>query len=272
MAGPTDFTAAVALPYETELKIGNGSKSLETLLTNMLVRIAEAEAAAAAAVDVAVMEKVVDEDFLNVAGQTLPLPWLLQDTSSAGTPVTDYVDDEVNGRYELTSDSQAEAQALGLNFNDVLLLDPALGPILEAGVIWTPAGAAGTAETRFVVGLASARNATLDSIAEHAWFRVEGASMALLVEGDDGTTDTNDQATAVTVVKDSLLRLQIDMTDLSAVAFKAKVGSGAWVSCGTVDISDASGLMQPFIEYQKDSGATVNTLTVDYVKVLSDRA
>lgn len=261
MAG---FTDAVALVDELELQIGNGSKPLETLLTNMLARIAEAEAAG--------MDLVVDQDFLNVAGETLPLPWLLQDTSAAGTPVTDYVDDEVNGRYELTGDATDELQALGLNFNDVLLLDPALGPVFEAGVIWTPAGAAGTAPTRFVVGLASARNATLDSIAEHVWFRVEGASMALLVEGDDGTTDTNDQATTVTVVKDSLLRLRIDMADLSAVAFSAKVGSGAWVSCGTVDVSAMTGKLQPFIEYQKDSGTTVDTLTVDYVKVLSDRA
>jgi hypothetical protein len=134
-------------------------------------------------------------------------------------------------------------------------------------------GATFSADQRAVIGLSSARNATLDSVANNAWFRVEGANLNLLFETDDGTTDTDDQDTTVDLVDDTFITTRIDLTDLSAVKFlvNAEDGNG-FVVKGTASVPAMTGGLQFFMEMQKDAGAETEAFVIDYVKILSKRS
>lgn len=207
------------------------------------------------------------EEFLAQSGSSSLPNWLKGVTAGAGgSPVADFKDSADGGQFELSTDNTSEAQIAGLYGEDKLFVDITRNPIFEARVSIAPAGATFTADERVVIGLASARNATLDSIAVHAWFRVEGASNVLLVEGDDGTTDTDDQSAVVSFTKGSFHTYRIDASDLSAVAFYV---DGALV--GTVSIPLATGNLQPIIEHQRDAGTEENTILIDYVDISCDR-
>lgn len=185
-------------------------------------------------------------------------PLSTQDTSAAGSPTVARVSG-AGGIFRLRADSQDEAQALGLNLGDVLVLDPTQGPVFECRLA---VHGTLTGDERAVWGLAAARNATLDSVAKHAWFRVEGVSTSLLWETDDATTDDNDNDTGEDYTADTYNVYKIDMTDLSNVRFMI---DGAEVATADLSTLAATDLLQPFIEYQKDGGADTNGLEIDYV-------
>lgn len=203
----------------------------------------------------------VQEDFIGAAGTTLPAPWATQDTSSAGSPTLDYVANASNGEFQLLHDDTDEAQGLTLYWDDSLHIGATKQPYFEARVK-IDEDTALSADDRLVVGLATARDATLDDIAGHAWFRVEGANADILYESDDGTTDDDDNDSGVDFVDDTYLTLAIDMADLSAVAFYV---DGSLV--GTTDASDLTGNLQPYIELQKDAGTVTHEIVVDYIHV-----
>lgn len=211
----------------------------------------------------------VMEDFLESSGATLPSLWGTQDTSAAGTPTIAYVDDAVGGVFQLTHDATDEAQAMTLYWSDSQHIDPTKNPIFEARVRLNIGGATLSADQRVVVGLASARNATLDSIASNAWFRIEGANMNIYVEGDDGVTDTNDVDTLIDYVDNTWLTLRIDMSDLAAVVFS--IDGVAFGTTVNVSALTAANVLQPYIEIQKDAGTETDRLDVDYVHVWWDR-
>lgn len=210
-------------------------------------------------------------DFDSEATQTLLPPWQVNDVSAAGTPVLDFVSNDPNGVFELRHDAQAEAQRLTLYFGDNLIIPATARPIFECRVKLNLAGATLTADQRAVWGLASALNATLDNIVSNAWFRLEGASNAIVVEGDDGTTDTDDQATspAQSVTDDAFRIYRIDCTNLAAVAFTIDGQAVGTVNCAQWT---SSTLLQPYFEIQKDAGADTDTLEVDYCEVTWIRA
>ena len=207
---------------------------------------------------------LVDEDFQADAGATLPKPWGTQDTSAAGAPTLNYVADAAGGIFRLATSVTDELQTLTLYWADQLTIDVTKAPIMEARIRMNFEGATFSADQRFVVGLASARNATLDSVVTHAWFRVEGANLNILKETDDGTTDTDDTDTTIDIVDNTWTRLRIDMTTLAAVAFSV---DGVAAGGAAMSIPLASGNLQPFIEQQKDAGAEVETLDIDYVLI-----
>jgi hypothetical protein len=203
----------------------------------------------------------VQEDFLQSSSGTLVAPWATQDTSAAGSPTLDFVDDADNGEFTLAQDNTDEAQNLTLYWGDSLHIDATAQPYFEAR-IKIDEDTALSADDRLVVGLASARNATLDSVAGHLWFRVEGANHNILWESDDGTTDDDDNDTGVDFVDDTYLVLQIDASNRAAVKYYVD-----GVLVGTADASDLTGNLQPFIELQKDAGTVTHAVVVDYVHV-----
>lgn len=210
------------------------------------------------------------EDFLGAAGTTLPAPLAKQDTSAAGAPTLDYVASAINGEYKLATDATAEAQNITLYFGDQLVINPLLNPVFETRIKVNFAGAAFSDDQRLVVGLAAARNAVLDSNVAHVWFRIEGASRNILVEADDGTTDTDDQDSTIDIVDDTYLTLRIDLTDTSNIGFYVNgiEQGGAVVSASALA---ASNKLQPYIELQKDAGTEVEAVSVDYILVEQDR-
>ncbi len=207
----------------------------------------------------------IHEDFVGPAGSTLPFPWGKQDTSAAGTPTLDYVANTVNGMYRLLHDSQSEAQKLTLYWADSLHIDITKQPIFEARLKINFAGATFSADQRIVIGLATARNATLDSIATNAWFRIEGANLDILWETDDTVTDDDDNDSGIDIVDNTYTVFKIDASDLTQVKFYVDgvlAGTGAMSSTATV---------QPYIEIQRDAGTELESVDIDYVSVVWNR-
>jgi hypothetical protein len=202
------------------------------------------------------------EDFLLQETASLPQPWGTQNTSAAGSPTLSYIDSAANGVFHLAHDGTNEAQTLTLHFNDQLVIDSTKGPIFEARLKVNFAGATFSADQRVVFGLASARNATLDSIVNNAWFRIEGANLNILVESDDGTTDTDDTDTGVDIVDNTYIKVRIDMRDLSQIRFFVDD-----VLAGTLAASAMTGILQPFIEIQRDAGTEQEQVHIDYISV-----
>ena len=207
----------------------------------------------------------LQEDFLLAAGGTLPPPWGKQDTSAAGAPTHDYVVDLAGGVYRMKFAADDEVETLTLYLADQLVVDLAKQPIFRARVKIT-ADTAFSADDRLVIGLASARDATLDDIVKNVWFRVEGVGNNILVESDDGTTDTNDQDTGVDWVDAAWTVYEIDCSDLSSIKFYVD-----GVLAATTSAPLLSGVAQPYIEIQKDAGTVVHQVDVDFIEVASMR-
>lgn len=208
----------------------------------------------------------VQEDFLQSSSGTLVAPWATQDTSAAGSPTLDFVDDADNGEYTLASDTQAEAQKLTLYWGDSLHIDATKQAVFEAR-LKLDIDSAMTADDLFVCGLASARAADLDDIVTHAWVRVEGTDASILWESDDGSTDDDDNDSGKDLTDDTYFKVLIDFTSLAAVKFYLDMEDGAgWELVGTADMSDATGNLQPFVELQVGA-AEEHALVIDYVDV-----
>lgn len=212
---------------------------------------------------------VKEEDFPLDAGGTLPAP-LAKDVQADATG--DYLADAANGVYSLATAVTSEAQAAQLTYGDQLILDPTKNLVFEARVRLNIPGATPTADERWVVGLASAHansEDSLDAVVSHVWFRGEGASLSVFVEGDDAAIDTDDQDSTIDYVDNTWMLLKIDMSDLAAVEFSI---DGA--AAGTVDVSglDATKVLQPIFCYQRDAGDEINLLEVDWYRVYQDRS
>lgn len=195
---------------------------------------------------------------------TLPPGWAVQDTSAAGSPTLERIDGDADGVFQLKHDNTDEAQKLTLYLADGLVA-PALN-----GIVWEARikvnGLTLSADQRVVAGLASARNATLDSVAESLWFRLEGASDTLLYEYDDGTTTADDQSTGVDLYDDTFVTLGIDMTDLANIKFIVDGGIVATVDMKS-SLEAGSVQLQPFFEIQKDAGTETTALEINYCRM-----
>jgi len=207
------------------------------------------------------------DDFPQASGDTVPAPWAATITDTAGTAVADYVDNAAGGQFKIGGDSQSEAQTARIDFGDHLIIDSTKNFVFEARVqVQYADDTAFTADERLVVGLASAYNATLDNVAKNAWFRVEGADTALLLETDDGATDNDDEDVGQDLANDTWAVLRIEGSDLDAIKFY-KDG----VLIGDLDAGALTGNLQPIVAYQRDAGADVQVIFVDYVKVWQER-
>ena len=211
------------------------------------------------------------DDFLQDAGATLPAPLGKQDTSAAGTPTLDYSADAAGGAYVMKLDTTNEAEKITLYFADQLVIDITKKPLLQFRMKIEPdvTGAGGDlgASDIIVAGLASARNATLDSVTTNAWFRFEGANHNILWETDDGTTDDNDNDTGINWADNTYALYTIDASSLAAVRFFVN-----GVPCGVADMSAATGNLQFFIEVQKAAAANMDhRVTVDFFDVCANR-
>jgi len=191
------------------------------------------------------------------------------DTSSAGAPTFAH-QSSANGIYLMQFHSTDEAEYLATYLGDECCIPPTASAIFECRVSIT-----GTfsGDDRVVFGLASARNNTLDNIADHVWFRMEGANNNILIEGDDGTNNNDDNDTGVDWVSGTPLKLRIDMSNTSDVKFYIDDVMITLADGETIDVSNAvaGDVLQPYIEMQKDAGAVTHGVAIDYISVLWDR-
>jgi hypothetical protein len=216
-------------------------------------------------------EMVWSDDF--VGGETFAAagqgsPWAIAETSAAGTPVTAVVSPSATGEIKLGFDSTSEVQNVCLFNNDVLWLDIDNLQQVEYRVRVDNDSTALDSATSLAFGVCSARNATIDSLATHASFRLIGSN-SLVVESDDGTTDKDDVATGQSL-GETYKRFVIDFTGgKKDVKFYV---DGTRVGASTVfDMSAATGSVQLYVQIQKTADTNVDAVLIDYVEVTSKR-
>lgn len=191
--------------------------------------------------------------------------WLIDDTSASGTPT--YVRNA--GAAVLTLASTSEVENVCLHHGDALSFDIDDIQRVEMRV---KLGAAFTSGSTLTFGVGSARNDDPDAVAAHATFKMVGAdsTTAVVVESDDSVRDNDDVATGQTLGT-TYKRFVIDFTGgKSNVKFYI---DGVRVAAATTfDMSGYSAGLQPIVQLQKAANTNVDSVSVDYVKIVSKRS
>lgn len=211
------------------------------------------------------------DDFLGhgaISASQADSDWLVDDTSATGTPT--YTKGGIGGEVTLAFDSTSEVQNVCLHHGDDLNFD--IDKITYAEFRVKMGQAALDATTQVAFGLASARNDTIDTIAEAALFRVIGADSTtnVVVESDDGTNNNDDVATGTTLA-DSYKRFVIDFSGGKSNV-KFYIDGVRVAATTTFDMSNYSAGLQPIVQIQKTADTNTDSVVVDYVKITSRRA
>lgn len=194
--------------------------------------------------------------------------WTLKDTSTAGAPT---IANANGGGVTITLAADSEAEIMTLFQNDVLAI-----PLLGVQRVRFHAAVAGIdAVTTLVMGVASAQNDTSDTVATNAWFRMQGSASTTLVvtETDDGTTDNDDKATAVslsTTMKEFIIDFSRGIND---VRFSIDGQPVSLATTFSMSAATSSTYVQPYVQLQKASGTgvpavTIGRIEVEYVKAI----
>ena len=210
------------------------------------------------------------DDFLGYQAATSETgstgPWLTVDVGGATQGLKA---NEPNGAFELALAATSEAEDAVLYWGDQRGIDVGNKASIEFRVDMAVLPTTGVAA---VFGLANDHNLDKDTVAAHAWFRLQ-ASGAIVVETDDTTNDNDDTSTGVTAVAGTYNTFRIDFHDLTDVRFYI---DGVNVATGTTfdmsNLTAAEQVMQPYMSLDKASGTGVGTMVIDYVRVWSNRS
>lgn len=157
----------------------------------------------------------------------------------------------------LIFDTTAEAQKHdALSINGIKVLTPCL---VEALVCINLNGDAASAD--FNVGLANATHASdADSITESLFAHIDGGSLNLMAESDDGTTEVNSTDTTVDVVVGTPFLVQWDLSDYEDIQMYV---NGVNVLPATVfKLDKATGPLKLLAHFEKDANDTPGNITV----------
>lgn len=192
--------------------------------------------------------------------------WLVDDTSSAGSPT--YVKGGIGGEATLTLASTSEVENVCLHHGDDLGFDIDNIMLVEMRVKMSQAAL--NSATQVAFGMCSARNDAIDSIGEQACFRVIGAdsTTAVVVETDDGTLDNDDVATGETLIN-AYKKFVIDFNNKSDVKFF--IDGKRVASSTTFSMANYSAGLQPFLQIQKTADTNTDGVVLDYVKITARR-
>jgi len=192
-------------------------------------------------------------------------PWLVDVTGAA--PPT-FV--RAGGAAVLSLEATSQVQIIGLHHGDAKSFD--IDSIQRVEMRVKIGASTFTSGSILVFGVSSDRSDTADSMAESAWFRMEGANSTTLVycETDDGTTDKNDISSGVTLGT-TYKKFVIDFTGgKSDVRFYI---NGARVAASTTfDMSAYTGNLQPMIQLQKAANTNADVCAIDYMRILGKRS
>lgn len=190
-------------------------------------------------------------------------PWLVADTSAAGTPT--YVRNASNA--VLTLAATSEVENVCLHHGDALSFD--IDDLLCAEFRIKVTGC--TTGTTITWGMASARNDTPSSMTALALFQMVGATSTtdVTVETDDNVTDTAPVSSA-TALATTFKRFVIDFQNKSDIKFY--IDGNRVARATTFTMAGYTSGLQPFIQIQKAANTNVDAITVDYVKVTAKRA
>jgi hypothetical protein len=196
-------------------------------------------------------------------------------TASGGSPTVLHGTDGL----ELTLDATEEVQNLCVNFGDVLSYD--IDNLVKIE-FYAKVSASLASSVSVALGMSSARNDDIDSLAAHASFRAIGDNN-LLLETDDGTNDIDDKS-AGCEIDDTLKLFVINFSEgiqskigvpntggKSAVKFFAGNARGHLRPVrppGVIfDMSNYSGGLQPYVQIQKTSSTDVGSVKIKEIVV-----
>jgi len=201
-------------------------------------------------------------------------PWVSRTVETGGTPTVAIT----GGVCSLDLDNTEEVQNACLYMLDKKPFD--IDDLIRVDFKAALAAAAVDTAIEAVVGLAGSYNATPDSVAQNAWFKIVGTGTAhtVAVESDDGTNDNDDKATGL-VFTTTFRRCRIDFVTghqtigppgtskagTGAVWFLMEDGNGVMrrVASGTnFDMSNYTSGLQLYAQIKKTSDTGENTLKV----------
>lgn len=211
-------------------------------------------------------------------------PWVIADTSSAGTPTYARLDHgETAGAFapgvaQLAFDSQAEVQNVCLSFGNKLAfdIDGLLGFECRVRLAAATGGLKDSATT-IAWGLTGDRDDAIDTIAVAALFRLAAGTgvNTVVVESDDTVTNNDDVATGVTLTDLTWYRCKIDFSqgksDVRFFITDSNNNLSRVAKSTTFDMSGYSAGLQPFFQLQKSADANTDAFQIDYVKVWGRR-
>jgi len=204
------------------------------------------------------------DDFLGTALDTTNT-WTLRDTGGATETLKA---DAPSGVLELALTATNEVQLAGVDWGNQRPLVLNQKVMFETRVRFTtlPTGA-----VIAVAGFCGDHNAAVDSVAESAWFRLDGSG-AITVETDDTIHETSKVATGVTLTANQWALLRIECDQIGALRFY--INGARVASATTFNMSQVAALaLQPVVRIGKEGAATtVGTMEVDVVRCWQARA
>ena len=214
---------------------------------------------------------VIDMDFFGHndafgnASEGSLAPLTILDTSPAGAASYGYVASSSSGELAIDMAADVEIENLTLYQDDVLQFD--IDDLVDVSWKVKMNQATPDAATMFSVGLIGTRNATIDSIAQSALFRLVGASAALTVETDDGTNQTS-LVTTNTTLAATYKTLKMSFTSgKSDIRFFVDGNPVAFET--TFSMAAYTGKLQVFAQIQKTADSNEDGFTVDRLIVNS---
>lgn len=197
------------------------------------------------------------------AGSNVGHNWKATSTGTVTYTPVDAATDSANGGVSVLETSTNEAQNACLNFGDILIFD--IDNLIDVTFRVKMNQATLNAASSFAIGLQGDRADAIDSIAQHASFRLIGASAALLVESDDGTTDRDDVTTGATLA-DSYKDLKISFANgTNDVRFF--VDGQPVAESTTFNMSAYTGALQPYAQIQKTTATATDGFTLCDVEI-----
>ena len=169
---------------------------------------------------------------------------------------------QLGGASQLAFDAVAEAaQAATLSLDSVAVAGDG---IFEAEVAIYDVGDNAALDINF--GLANASHATnADSITESVFFHLDGSSLNILAESDDGTTEVAATDTTVDAVASTYALYQIDARDPAGV--KLYINGVRVLSASTFVLTDATGPLKALFHIEKTTDNTTADVRVKSARV-----
>ena len=215
---------------------------------------------------------VFEDDFFGArtftATQADNAGWLIADTSAAGAPTYALVDGSASGEIALDMAADVEVENLCLYMGDILQHDIDNIKRMEIWIKQNQATIDST--TTLTFGLAGDRNDAPDSVAQSAFFALQGAN-TITVECDDGTNETAATATGKSLTN-AYQVMEISFNDGGKSDIRFFVDGQPVAQGTTFSMAAYGGSLQPFFQIQKTSDANTDGMTIDYVKVWGTRS
>ncbi len=212
------------------------------------------------------LANVLNAPVIRLKFATIDPAFVPRATRALASPLVGPVDSTANGEHIITLNAASEAQTAGFDFGDLRPIPANRGWVFEALVKVNTTAI--TTNQQVLIGMASAYNATFASIISNAWFFLN-ASMIAQVESDDGTADNDGLSTGQTLVADTYYMFRIDATNRRAVTFWINNKLVKTLSAAAWAVTD---LLQPVFYVRKASGATTPSISVDAVRIRTNRA